>query len=160
MGIAHKFGNNIDTDLIVPGKYLSLTDAKELGKICMEGEDPNFIKKVKKGDIIIAGKNFGCGSSREHAPISILASGITCVIAESFGRIFYRNAINLGLLVLESQEAAQNIFDGDEVEVNVSEGIITDKTTSKLYYFVPFPTSIMKIIEAGGIKKKITSSRQ
>ncbi|WHH61134.1 3-isopropylmalate dehydratase small subunit [Petroclostridium sp. X23] len=157
MGTAHKFGNNIDTDLIVPGKYLSLSDAKDLGNICMEGADPEFVNKVKRGDVIVAGTNFGCGSSREHAPISILASGVNCVIAESFARIFYRNAINLGLLVLESAEAAKAISDGDEIEVAVIEGVIENKTTGKKYFFVPFPPSIMEIVKAGGIKKKLIS---
>ena len=160
MGKAHKFGDNIDTDLIVPGKYLSLSDPVELGRICMEGADPHFAAKVHPGDVIVAGANFGCGSSREHAPISILAAGITCVIGESFARIFYRNAINLGLPALEAPDAAREIASGDEVEVSVAEGIIRNLPTGKQYHFAPFPDSIMDIISAGGIKAKLRRDRQ
>ena len=160
MGYAHKYGDNIDTDVIVPGKYLSINDPAELAKITMEGIDPDFGKKVKAGDVMICGKNFGCGSSREHAPIGIKASGIECVIAESFARIFYRNSINLGLPVLEAPQAAAEICDGDEVTVDVSAGVIEDKTTGKVYSFVPFPESIMSIIIAGGIKAKLLGEKK
>jgi 3-isopropylmalate/(R)-2-methylmalate dehydratase small subunit len=155
MGYAHKYGDNIDTDIIVPGKYLSINDPAELASITMEGIDPEFPKRVKAGDIMVAGNNFGCGSSREHAPIGIKASGISCIIAESFARIFYRNAINIGLLVLEAPEAAKEIAYGDDVYVNIVAGVIENKTSGKVYSFVPFPTSIMNIIVAGGIKAKL-----
>lgn len=155
MGKVFKYGDNIDTDVIVPGKYLSINDPDELAKITMEGVDPDFFSKVSTGDIMVAGSNFGCGSSREHAPIGIKASGIQCIIAESFARIFYRNAINLGLPVLEAPEAAREISGNDEVIVDVASGIISNKTTGKTYAFVPFPDSIMEIIMAGGIKEKL-----
>ena len=158
MGTVFKYGDNIDTDVIVPGKYLSMSAPGELARICLEGVDPSFSSRVKKGDVLVAGKNFGSGSSREHAPISILASGISCVIAESFARIFYRNSINLGLLVLESPEAAKAIEDGDEVTVSIQKGIIWDKTKGEKYEFTPFPESIMAIIEDGGIKAHIKKS--
>lgn len=155
MGFVHKYGDNVDTDVIVPGQYLSINDPAELAKIAMEGIDPDFPQRVKAGDIMIGGKNFGCGSSREHAPIAIKAAGISCLIAESFARIFYRNAINLGLPVLEAPDAAREIAAGDDVTVEIELGTIHDHTTGKVYSFVPFPPSIMEIIMAGGIKEKL-----
>ncbi|MBR4579304.1 MAG: 3-isopropylmalate dehydratase small subunit [Oscillospiraceae bacterium] len=157
MGIVHKYGDNVDTDVIVPGKYLSLNDPKALASICMEGIDPEFPRRVKEGDVMVGGANFGCGSSREHAPIGIKAAGISCIIAESFARIFYRNSINLGLPVLEAPEAAREISAGDEVTVDMAAGIIRNRTTGREYAFVPFPPSIMQIILAGGIKAKLLS---
>lgn len=155
MGVVFKYGDHIDTDIIVPGKYLSLNEPQALAKICMEGIDPDFPNKVKPGDVVVGGENFGCGSSREHAVIALLASGISCIIAKSFARIFYRNAINLGLPVLEAPEAACEIAAGDEVKVDMEKGIIQDCTTGKDYPFVPFPASVMEIISAGGIKAKL-----
>lgn len=158
MGYVHKYGDNVDTDVIVPGKYLSVNDPEDLAKITMEGIDPDFPKKVRAGDIMVAGKNFGCGSSREHAPIGIKASGICCIIAESFARIFYRNAINLGLPVLEAPDAAREINAGDDVRVDISTGIIENRTSGKSYFFVPFPDSIRDIIMAGGIKAMLIAN--
>lgn len=157
MGTVFKYGDNVDTDVIVPGKYLSINDPQELARICMEGIDPGFARAVKKGDVMVGGKNFGCGSSREHAPIGLKSAGIQCIIAESFARIFYRNAINLGLPVLEAPEAAREIAAGDEVTVDVAKGEILDHSTGKRYTFSPFPESIMQIILAGGIKEKLLS---
>ena len=148
---AHVFGDNIDTDVIVPGKYLSLSDPAELAKVCMEGIDPGFPARIQPGDAIVAGANFGCGSSREHAPISILASGAGCVIAGSFARIFYRNAINIGLPVLESPEAARDIKPGDELKIDYEKGYIHDLTLGKTYCFNQFSDSVKNIIEAGGL---------
>lgn len=127
-GNVFKFGDNVDTDVIIPARYLNAPDPSELAKHCMEDIDVDFVKKVQKGDIIVANKNFGCGSSREHAPISIKAAGVSCVIAETFARIFYRNAINIGLPIIESAEAAQNIEAGDVVEVDFDNGMIYDRT--------------------------------
>jgi len=158
MGNVFKYGDNIDTDVIVPGKYLSLSDPSDLAKVCMEGWDAEFSKIVKKGDVIIAGQNFGCGSSREHAPISIRASGISCIIAESFARIFFRNAINIGLAVIECKEAVEEISQGDEVDVSFVDGVIKNKTSDQNYNFVPYPPAIMDIINAGGIKAQIINS--
>ena len=158
MGNVFKYSDNIDTDVIVPGKYLSLSDPSDLAKVCMEGCDAEFSKIVKKGDVIIAGQNFGCGSSREHAPISIRASGISCIIAESFARIFFRNAINIGLAVIECKEAVEEISQRDEVDVSFVEGVIKNKTSGQNYNFVPYPPAIMDIINAGGIKAQIINS--
>jgi len=158
MGNVFKYGDNIDTDVIVPGKYLSLSDPSDLAKVCMEGWDAEFSKIVKKGDVIIAGQNFGCGSSREHAPISIRASGISCIIAESFARIFFRNAINIGLAVIECKEAVEEISQRDEVDVSFVDGVIKNKTSGQNYNFVPYPPAIMDIINAGGIKAQIINS--
>jgi len=158
MGNVFKYGDNIDTDVIVPGKYLSLSDPSDLAKVCMEGCDAEFSKIVKKGDVIIAGQNFGCGSSREHAPISIRASGISCIIAESFARIFFRNAINIGLAVIECKEAVEEISQRDEVDVSFVDGVIKNKTSGQNYNFVPYPPAIMDIINAGGIKAQIINS--
>ncbi len=153
-GKVFKFGDNIDTDVIIPARYLNTQDPDELASHCMEDIDKDFSKKVKKGDIMVAGQNFGCGSSREHAPISIKASGISCVIAASFARIFYRNSINIGLPILESEEAAKEINEGDEVEVDLKSGIIKDLTTGKVYKAQPFPEFMQEIINAGGLINK------
>lgn len=150
-GKAWKFGDNIDTDAIIPARYMNTSDPDELAKHCMEDADPQFVQKMKKGDIIVAGKNFGCGSSREHAPIAIKASGISCVIAESFARIFYRNAINIGLPILECPEAAEKISEGDEIRVDIASGTISNLTTSEVFKAVPFPGFMKEIIEAGGL---------
>lgn len=150
-GHVHKYGDNVDTDVIIPARYLNSADPKELAAHCMEDIDVDFVKKVKEGDIIVADKNFGCGSSREHAPIAIKASGISCVIASSFARIFYRNSINTALPILECDEAAKNIKDGDEVEIDFDTGVITDKTTGQIFQAQPFPEFIKEIIKAGGL---------
>ncbi|MCL5291294.1 MAG: 3-isopropylmalate dehydratase small subunit [Actinobacteria bacterium] len=149
--MAWKFGRDIDTDAIIPARYLNTSDPAELGVHCMEDADPAFVKKVKRGDIIVAGENFGCGSSREHAPVAIKAAGVSCVIAKSFARIFYRNAINTGLLILESPEAVDGIREGDEIEVDASAGIVRNLTTGKEYRAEPFPPFIRAIIEHGGL---------
>lgn len=150
-GFVHKFGDNVDTDVIIPARYLNTADHKELASHCMEDIDKEFIHKVKSGDIITAGANFGCGSSREHAPIAIKASGVSCVIAATFARIFYRNAINIGLPILECPEAAASISEGDEVEVDFDTGVITDKTSGRTFQAEPFPDFIKDIIAAGGL---------
>ncbi|MBU5451046.1 3-isopropylmalate dehydratase small subunit [Acetivibrio sp. MSJd-27] len=150
-GNVHKYGDNVDTDVIIPARYLNVSEASELAKHCMEDIDTNFVNKVKAGDIMMGGMNFGCGSSREHAPIAIKASGISLVIAESFARIFYRNAINTGLAILECREAAQDIENGDEVEADLSTGLIKNLTKKKTYQAVAFPPFIREIIEAGGL---------
>lgn len=146
-----KYGANVDTDVIIPARYLNTADPKELAKHCMEDIDIHFTERVKPGDIIVGGPNFGCGSSREHAPIAIKASGISCVIAPSFARIFYRNAINMGLAIMESAEASEAIKDGDEVEVNFETGEIRDLTSGESFVAKPFPEFIRKIIEADGL---------
>ena len=150
-GNVHKYGDNVDTDVIIPARYLNVSEASELAKHCMEDIDTNFVNKVKAGDLMLGGMNFGCGSSREHAPIAIKASGISLVIAESFARIFYRNAINTGLAILECREAAQDIENGDEVEADLSTGLIKNLTKKKTYQAVAFPPFIREIIEAGGL---------
>lgn len=150
-GLVHKYGDNVDTDVIIPARYLNSSDPSELAKHCMEDIDADFVKNVKTGDIMVATKNFGCGSSREHAPIAIKASGVSCVIAETFARIFYRNAINIGLPIVECREAAEEIADGDEVEVNFDSGIIKDLTTGKTYQGQAFPEFMQKIIDAEGL---------
>ncbi|MCX7841540.1 MAG: 3-isopropylmalate dehydratase small subunit [Clostridia bacterium] len=150
-GKAIKYGDNVDTDVIIPARYLNTSDPEELAKYCMEDIDKDFVNKVCKGDIMVAGKNFGCGSSREHAPIAIKASGISCVIAETFARIFYRNAINIGLPIVECPEAAEDISDGDEVKVDFDSGIITNVTKSKTYKGVPFPRFMQEIMAADGL---------
>lgn len=150
-GKVWKFGDNIDTDLIIPARYLNTTDPNELAKHCMEDADPEFAKKVQKGDIIVAGKNFGCGSSREHAPISIKAAGVSCVIAESFARIFYRNAFNTGLLILECEEAAKEAETGDELMVDIEKGQINNLTKNKSYKIKALPDFMKNILEDGGL---------
>ncbi len=152
-----KYGDNVDTDVIIPARYLNSSDPKELAQHCMEDIDKDFVNKVKPGDIMVGGKNFGCGSSREHAPISIKASGISCVIAETFARIFYRNSINIGLPIMECPEAAKAIKDGDEVEVDFDSGIITDKTTGETFKGQAFPEFMQRIINAEGLINYINS---
>ena len=154
-GKVHKYGNNVDTDVIIPARHLNTQDHKELASHCMEDIDKDFINKVKEGDIMVAGDNFGCGSSREHAPIAIKAAGIDCVIATTFARIFYRNSINIGLPIMECPEASEKIDAGDEVEVDFDSGIIKNLTKGEEYQAHPFPESIQKIIKAGGLLKSI-----
>ena len=154
-GKAIKYGNNIDTDVIIPARYLNTHDHAELASHCMEDIDPGFSKKVKAGDIMVAGMNFGCGSSREHAPIAIKAAGISCVIAKDFARIFYRNAINIGLPILECPEASERIEDGDKIEVDYSQGLIVNITKKEEYHAVPFPEFIKNIIDKGGLINSI-----
>lgn len=150
-GTVFKYGDNVDTDVIIPARYLNSSDPSELATHCMEDIDKEFIKNVKKGDIIVATKNFGCGSSREHAPIAIKAAGVSCVIAETFARIFYRNAINIGLPIIECPEAAKDIDANDTVEVDFNTGIITDITKGTTYKGQPFPEFMQKIIAAQGL---------
>ena len=147
-GRVFKFGSNVDTDVIIPARYLNVPDPEELAKHCMEDIDREFVNKVNQGDIIVADKNFGCGSSREHAPIAIKAAGVSCVIAETFARIFYRNAINIGLPIIECPEAAKGIADGDEVEVDFDSGKIYNKTKGEEYQGQAFPEFMQKIISA------------
>lgn len=154
-GTVIKYGDNIDTDVIIPARYLNTTVHSELAKHCMEDIDKDFVNKVKDGDIMVGGSNFGCGSSREHAPIAIKASGISCVIAKDFARIFYRNSINIGLPILECAEASADIDDGNEVEVDFDTGIITNKTKNKTYQAVAFPPFMQEIINAGGLIEQI-----
>ncbi len=151
LGKVYKYGDNVDTDVIIPARYLNVPDPSELAKHCMEDIDIDFAKKVNKGDIIVANKNFGCGSSREHAPIAIKASGVSCVIAETFARIFYRNAINIGLPIIECPEAAKDIDAGDEVEIDFDSGMIYDKTKGTEYKGQAFPEFMQKIIKAEGL---------
>lgn len=150
-GTVFKYGDNVDTDVIIPARYLNSSDPKELATHCMEDIDLDFVKNVKPGDIMVATKNFGCGSSREHAPIAIKAAGISCVIAETFARIFYRNAINIGLPIIECPEAAAAIRAGDEVEVDFDSGVITDKTTGQSFQGQAFPPFMQKIIACEGL---------
>ncbi|MBD5129436.1 MAG: 3-isopropylmalate dehydratase small subunit [Ruminococcaceae bacterium] len=150
-GTVHKYGDNVDTDVIIPARYLNTSDHKELASHCMEDIDKDFVKNVKDGDIIVANMNFGCGSSREHAPIAIKASGVGCVIASTFARIFYRNSINIGLPILECDEAAKDIDAGNEVEIDFDTGIITNITKNKTYKAQPFPDFIKDIISKGGL---------
>lgn len=154
-GKVHKFGDNVDTDVIIPARYLNRSDEAWLASHCMEDIDASFASTVKKGDIMVAKANFGCGSSREHAPIAIKASGISCVIASTFARIFYRNAINIGLAILECDEAANDIKDGDEVEIDFDNGVITNITGKKTYQAQPFPQFIQNIIKNGGLMNSI-----
>ena len=154
-GKVHRYGDNVDTDVIIPARYLNTTDHKELAAHCMEDIDTNFVKNVKQGDIMVAGSNFGCGSSREHAPIVIKESGISCVIAKSFARIFYRNAINIGLPIMECEAAGEKIVAGDDVEVNFDTGVIKDITKSETFQAVAFPDFIKKIISSGGLLNSI-----
>ena len=150
-GKVYKYGDNVDTDVIIPARYLAIQDKKELAEHCMEDIDKDFVKKVNKGDLIVAGKNFGCGSSREHAPLVIKEAGVSCVIAETFARIFYRNAINIGLPIIECKEASEDIKDGDEVSIDFDSGVITNNTTGKEYKGQPFPEFMQKIIGAEGL---------
>ena len=159
-GRVHKYGNNVDTDVIIPARHLNTQDHKELASHCMEDIDKDFVNKVKEGDIMVAGDNFGCGSSREHAPIAIKASGIDCVIANTFARIFYRNAINIGLPIMECPEASEKIDAGDEVEVDFDSGVIRNLTKGEEYKAHPFPESIQNIIRAGGLLKSIAEENK
>ena len=158
-GKTWKFKDNVDTDQIIPARYLNTSDPAELAKHIMEDADANFPSKIKAGDIIVGGENFGCGSSREHAPIAIKAAGVSTVIAKSFARIFYRNAINIGLPILESKEAAENISEGDEIEIDLTEGSIKSLKSGKSFKAVPFPEFMQQLIKAGGlinyVKKKL-----
>jgi 3-isopropylmalate/(R)-2-methylmalate dehydratase small subunit len=157
-GRVHRFGDDIDTDLIIAARYLNTSEPTELAKHCMEDADPDFVKRVKPGDFIVAGKNFGCGSSREHAPIAIKAAGVSCVIAKSFARIFYRNAFNMGLLILECPDA-DAIADGAELVVDADNGVIKDKASEKTYRVTPIPSFMQELLKSGGlmthIKKRI-----
>ncbi len=155
-GTVHKYGNDVDTDVIIPARYLNTSSEEELAAHCMEDIDPEFIRRVKKGDIIVAEDNFGCGSSREHAPIAIKASGVSLVIANTFARIFYRNAINIGLPILECPEAVKAIRAGDTVSCDLAKGVITDETTGETFRAQPFPDFIQKIIDAGGLLKSLS----
>lgn len=159
-GNVFKFGDNVDTDVIIPARYLNAPSPEELAKHCMEDIDADFVNKVSKGDIMVGGANFGCGSSREHAPISIRAAGISCVIASSFARIFYRNAINIGFPILECPEAAEKINNGDKVSVDFETGIITNITTGEEFKATAFPPFINKIIESGGLLKYIKAKKE
>lgn len=152
-GKVWKFGDNVNTDVIIPGRYCHITDLAELSKHVMEDEDPEFAGKVDKGDIMVGGHNFGCGSSRELAPITIKAAGVTCVVAKSFARIFFRNCINIGLPIIESPEFCDGVSQNDEVEVNFSGGLIKNISQGKEYKIAPFPDFIQKIIDSGGLLK-------
>lgn len=155
-GKVHKFGNDVNTDEIIPARYLNTSDPEELAKHCMEDIDKDFVNKMNKGDIIIAEKNFGCGSSREHAPISIKAAGISCVVAKSFARIFYRNCLNIGLPILESGEAVENSDDGDEFEVDLAIGKITNLTKDEIFNSQPFPGFMQELIKIGGLLEYVS----
>ena len=159
-GKVHKYGDNVDTDVIIPARHLNTSDHKELASHCMEDIDTEFVKKVKRGDIMVGGENFGCGSSREHAPIAIKASGIDCVIAKTFARIFYRNAINIGLPILECPEASEKIQDGDEVSIDFDSGVITNETKGETYQALPFPDFIKDIMAKGGLIAQDVYKRQ
>lgn len=150
-GFVHKYPDNVDTDVIIPARYLNTPDAKELAAHCMEDIDPDFVKKVQPGDIMVGGANFGCGSSREHAPLAIKTTGVSCVIAATFARIFYRNAINIGFPIVECAQAAEEIQAGDQVEVDFATGVITDSTQGKTWQAAPFPEFIDGIIKSGGL---------
>ena len=159
-GRVFKYGDNVDTDVIIPARYLNSSDPAELAAHCMEDIDKEFIKEVQKGDIIVANKNFGCGSSREHAPIAIKAAGVSCVIAETFARIFYRNSINIGLPIIECPEAARDIRDGDEVEIDFDSGMIYDRTRGTEYKGQAFPPFMQKIIKAEGLVNYINQQSE
>ena len=154
-GTVHRYGNDVDTDVIIPARYLNTSSEQELASHCMEDIDQDFVKRVQAGDIIVAGDNFGCGSSREHAPIAIKASGVSLVIANTFARIFYRNSINIGLPILECPEAVQGIKAGDTVSCDLAAGVIKNETTGKTYSAQPFPPFIQRIIDAGGLLKSL-----
>ena len=154
-GTVFKYGDNIDTDVIIPARYLNTQSAAELASHCMEDIDKTFITRVQPGDIIVGGENFGCGSSREHAPLAIKAAGVSCVIAKSFARIFYRNSINIGLPILECPAASEAIANGDTVAIDFDTGVITDETTGQTFQAAPFPPFIQKIIAAGGLMNSL-----
>ena len=159
-GTVHKYGDNVDTDVIIPARYLNTSDAKELASHCMVDIDPDFVTRVKPGDIMVADYNFGCGSSREHAPLAIKTAGISCVIAKTFARIFYRNAINIGLAILECPEASEKIQNGDEVSIDFDTGLITNLTKGETYQANPFPAFIKEIIQAGGLMADIKKRQE
>ena len=159
-GTVHKYGDNVDTDVIIPARHLNTSDHKELASHCMEDIDTEFVKKVKQGDIMVGGDNFGCGSSREHAPIAIKASGVDCVIAKTFARIFYRNSINIGLPILECPEASEKIQDGDEVSIDFDSGVITNETKGETYQALPFPDFIKDIMAKGGLMKSLKGEQK
>ena len=159
-GYVHKYGDNVDTDVIIPARHLNTADHKELASHCMEDIDADFVNNVKPGDVMVAGNNFGCGSSREHAPIAIKESGISCVIARSFARIFYRNSINIGLAILVCPEAADEIQAGDKVSVDFDTGLIKDETTGKEYNAIPFPEFINNILRSGGLLASIKGDQK
>ena len=156
IGFVHKYPDNVDTDVIISARYLNTPNAKELAAHCMEDIDPEFVNKVKEGDIIVGGANFGCGSSREHAPLAIKTAGVSCVIAATFARIFYRNSINIGLPILECPAASAAIQAGDKVKVDFDTGVITDETTGETFQAQPFPPFIQNIIKAGGLMNSIS----
>lgn len=162
-GKVHKYGTNVDTDAIIPARYLNVSEHSELAKYCMAGIDEGFVKKLQKGDIIVAGSNFGCGSSREHAPLSIKAAGVSCVIADSFARIFYRNAMNIGLPILECDEAVAGTNPGDILEVELAEGKIRNLTNNKVFQAKAYPDFMLQLISVGGLieytKSKLESGR-
>ena len=158
-GTVYKYGDNIDTDVIIPARYLNTQDAKELASHCMEDIDKSFVTKVKQGDIMVGGENFGCGSSREHAPLAIKSAGIDCVIAKSFARIFYRNSINIGLPILECPAASEAIADGDTVAIDFDTSVITDVTTGATFQAEPFPPFIQNIIQKGGLMASIREGK-
>lgn len=162
-GRTHKYGDNVDTDVIIPARYCTSIKVEELAPHALEDLDPNFVKKVNKGDFLVAGRNFGCGSSREVAPIAIRGAGIACVIAESFARIFYRNAINIGLPIFESPEASATIQDGDQLEIDLAEGVIRDVTQGREFRAAPFPAIMQEIINLGGmeafVRKRIAEKK-
>ena len=159
LGHVFKYGDNVDTDVIIPARYLNSYDAQELASHAMADIDPEFVNKVQPGDIIVANKNFGCGSSREHAPLCLKTAGVKCVIAKSFARIFYRNSINIGFPIMECEEAADKIEKGDEVEVNFSTGVITNKTKNETYQSQPFPEFLQKMIDADGLVNYVNSKK-
>lgn len=159
-GFTHKYGDNVDTDVIIPARYLNISDYKELAAHCMEDIDKDFVTKVKHGDIMVGGSNFGCGSSREHAPVVIRESGISCVIAKTFARIFYRNSINIGLAILECEEASENIDNGDEVSIDFDTGVITNITKNQMYQAQPFPDFIKVIIKNKGLLNSINKNNE
>ena len=159
-GRVFKYGDNVDTDVIIPARYLNMTKGEELAQHCMEDIDTEFVKKVQKGDIIVAQKNFGCGSSREHAPLVIKCAGVSCVIAETFARIFYRNAINIGLPIIECAEASKAIAAGDEVEIDFDSGMIHNITKNESYKGQAFPPFMQKIISAGGLVNYINAENK
>ncbi len=158
-GKAFVFGDNVDTDLIVPGSFLTLSKPEELAAVCMAGIDSGFAARIEQGDVFVGGRNFGCGSSREHAPISIKHAGVSCVIAESFARIFYRNSLNIGLPLLESKEASNAIKEGDLISTNLKEGKIVNHTRDEVYTFTPFPQFALEIMQAGGMVNYIKNQR-
>ncbi len=160
MGRVYKYGDNVDTDVIIPARYLNSFDAKELASHAMVDIDPDFASTVEIGDIVVAGKNFGCGSSREHAPLCLKTAGVKCIIAESFARIFYRNSINIGFPILECVDAAKDIELGDDVDVDFTTGIITNKTKQKTYQSLPFPEFLQKMIDADGLVNYVNNKNR